>query len=192
MLPRNRLGEDACIAVGLKERDPGAMAQLYDCYGSMVYNRVHAIVQNGAVAEDLAQEVFLRVWNRAESFDETRGSLCGWVLAVARNVALDYLRSRESRLERKAFPLDPLDRDPAFTSLLTCENEAVRFDLFGRLRAAMGRLNLDQRTVLHLAFDEGLSHTEVAQQLHQPLGTVKTKIRRAIHCLRAEMVGMQP
>ena len=119
MLPRNRLGEDACIAVGLKERDPGAMAQLYDCYGSMVYNRVHSIVQDGAVAEDLAQEVFLRVWNRAESFDETRGSLCGWVLAVARNVALDYLRSRESRLERKAFPLD---RDPVFASLLTYEN----------------------------------------------------------------------
>jgi RNA polymerase sigma-70 factor (ECF subfamily) len=165
---------------------PGAMAQLYDSYGSLVYSRVYSLVQNHAVAEDLVQEVFLRIWNRAKSFDETRGSLSVWILAVARNRSLDYLRSRESRLERKS---STLDRNSMANSLLKCENEAVRFDLFGRLAAAVQKLSFSQRTVLKLAFEEGLSHTEVAQRLQQPLGTVKTQIRRAIHCLRTEMVG---
>jgi RNA polymerase sigma-70 factor (ECF subfamily) len=70
---------------------------------------------------------------------------------------------------------------------MSCENEAVRFDLFGRLRAALGRLNFNQRMVLRLAFEEGLSHTEVAQRLQRPLGTIKTQIRLAIKDLRAQM-----
>jgi RNA polymerase sigma-70 factor (ECF subfamily) len=180
----NHTGEDVRLARALKQRDPEAMAQLYDNYGALVYSRVYSLVQNGAVAEDLVQEVFLRVWTRAKSFDETRGPLCGWVLAVARNRAIDYLRSRESQLERNA---TPIERHAAFDSLMSCENEAVRFDLFGRLRAALGRLNFNQRMVLRLAFEEGLSHTEVAQRLQRPLGTVKTQIRLAIKDLRAQM-----
>lgn len=176
---------DAWLARGLKERDPRAMAKLYDYYGSLVYSRVYSIVQNDAVAEDLVQEVFLRVWTRANIFDEARGSLCSWVLAVARNLAIDYFRSSESQLERNA---TSLDGNPAFESLLSCENEAVRFDLFGRLRAALGKLTFNQRTLLRLAFEEGLSHTEVAKRLQRPLGTVKTQIRHAIKELRNEIV----
>lgn len=184
MTKLNQPGEGAKLAQGLKQRDHEAMAQLYDCYGSLVYTKIFSIVQNEGVAEDLTQEVFLRVWTRARSFDETRGSLCSWVLAVARNRALDYLRSTESHLERKA---SPIEDNREFDSMFSCENQALRYDLFGRLRAACKRLSLNQRTVLELAFEEGLSHSEVAKRLQRPLGTVKTQLRLALKYLRAEM-----
>jgi RNA polymerase sigma-70 factor (ECF subfamily) len=177
--------EDAALARALKQREHVAMAQLYDCYGSIVYRRIYSLVQNSAIAEELAQEVFLRVWTRAKSFDETRGSLCSWVLTVARNRALDYLRSKENHLNRRA---SSIEQNPVLQSLLTCENRAAHYDVFGRLRAAFTRLSFNQRTVLELSFEEGLSHSEVAARLQRPLGTVKTQIRLAIKFLRAEML----
>ena len=178
-------GEDASLARALKQRNPRAMAQLYDRYGALVYSRVYSMVRNQALAEDLVQEIFFRVWRRASRFDEARGSLSTWVQAVARNHVIDYLRFKGSRLDRQT---DSIDLQPMVDSRLTCEDEAIRFDLFGRLSAAVGRLNLNQRTVLQLAFQEGLSHPEVARRLQQPLGTVKTRIRRALQCLRAAML----
>jgi RNA polymerase sigma-70 factor (ECF subfamily) len=182
----NDPGDGVRIAQGLKRRDPAAMAQLYDAYGPLVYSRVYQMVQNVGTAEDLVQEVFFTVWKRAHVFDETRGSLCTWLVAIARNRTIDYLRSRESRLEFRTASVDQvLLRD----RLLGPELDAVRFDLVARLKLAVGRLNGNQRKVVELAFGEGLSHSEVALRLKRPLGTVKTQLRSAIQALRAEMAG---
>ncbi|HEY3739653.1 MAG TPA: sigma-70 family RNA polymerase sigma factor [Bryobacteraceae bacterium] len=178
--------ESADLARAMKQRDPHAMAELYDRYGSLVYSRVFAIVRNQAQAEDLTQEVFLRIWNRVHTFDETRGSRSVWLLAVARNRAIDYLRTTGSRLERKTLSLD---LQPIANSQIACENDAAHPDLFGRLSAAVSKLNLAQKSILRLAYEEGLSHAEMAHQLRQPLGTVKSRIRRALGCLRAELVN---
>jgi RNA polymerase sigma-70 factor (ECF subfamily) len=178
--------ESIRIARRLKERDPNAMADLYDAYGGVVHSRVHAMVQNAGVAEDLVQEVFLTVWQRAVAFDETRGSLSTWLLVMARNRAIDYLRSKESRVESKASPIELV---PGSQQPLSPERDAIRFDMVARLKKAVTRLNLNQRTVLKLAFEEGLSHAEVSERLRRPLGTVKTQIRSAIQALRAEMTA---
>lgn len=178
-------GESAELARAMKRRDPNAMAELYDRFGALVYSRVFAIVRNQAQAEDLTQEVFLRIWNRVHTFDETRGSLSAWLLAVARNRAIDYLRTTGSRLERRTLSLD---LQPISNSQLACENDAAHPDLFGRLSAAVSKLNLAQKAILRLAYEEGLSHAEMARELRQPLGTIKSRIRRALGCLRAELV----
>ena len=177
---------DECsrIARALQRRDPNALAELYDAYGAVVYSRVFSMVLNEGVAEDLVQDVFFAAWQRAGSFDEARGSLGTWLLVMARNRAIDYLRSRESQVESKASPIDLL---AGSRQLLSPGRDEVRFEVVSRLRNAMTRLNLNQRTVLMLAFEEGLSHTEVSERLKRPLGTVKTQIRSAIQALRAEM-----
>ena len=82
------------------------MAEVYDPHGQLAYALIFRILRNAAVSEDLVQEAFLRVWNSMNSFDQARGSLRGWVLAVARNVAIDYLRSREGRLSSNSISLD--------------------------------------------------------------------------------------
>ena len=100
-----RFKDDGDLARRLQVRDGGAMRELYDRYGRLVYSLIMRMVRNSAAAEDLVQETFLRVWNRMQGFDQERGALGPWVLTVARNRAIDYLRSADGRMSASA--LDP-------------------------------------------------------------------------------------
>src|SRR5258706_9847549 len=91
----HQVEDDAALASRLKNRDPRAMSDLYDRYGRLAYFLIYRIVANESAAEDMVQETFLRVWNSIHNFDEKRGPLGRWVLSVARNRAIDYLRSWE-------------------------------------------------------------------------------------------------
>src|SRR6266849_4855470 len=93
---------DRALAERLKRREPQAMTELYDRYGRLAYSLTYRIVRDVGMAEDLVQETFLRVWNRAQGFDVERGALGPWLLAVARNCAIDYLRSSSGRMSRSA------------------------------------------------------------------------------------------
>src|SRR5271154_1180625 len=85
--------EDSALVARLKRRDPQALAELYDRYGRLAYALVLRVVRDKAIAEDLVQETFLRVWNRVQSIDSEKGAIAPWLLAIARNRAIDYLRS---------------------------------------------------------------------------------------------------
>lgn len=176
--------EDPELARRLKQRDPRAMADLYDRYGRTAYALVFRIVRNEAVAEDLVQETFLRVWNRIHGFDDERGALGPWVLAVARNRAIDYLRSVDGRMAKNAFELDKMEQPVLFTDF---EGDILNLDRVRVLREAFEKLTPNQRLVLELAYYEGLSQTEMAERLKQPLGTVKTWVRTALKLLREQL-----
>jgi len=178
------LKEDPDLARRLKNRDPQAMADLYDRYGRITFALIFRVVRNEAVAEDLVQETFLRVWNRVHAFDHEKGALGPWVLAVARNRAIDYLRSAEGRLEQSALELEKLDQPGLFVNM---ENSILNLDRVRALRGAFEKLTPNQRLVLELAYYEGLSQTEMADRLKQPLGTVKTWVRTALKLLRDEL-----
>jgi RNA polymerase sigma-70 factor (ECF subfamily) len=140
-------------------------------------------VRDAGTAEDLVQETFLRVWNRSAGFDADRGALGGWLLAVARNRAIDYLRSAGGKL-RNALELE----ETAHPSLyLDLEKEILNSDKARRLRKAMEKLSANQRNAIELAYFEGLSQTEIAERMGQPLGTVKTWVRSALKHLREEL-----
>src|SRR3954464_12027981 len=98
-------------------RDPQAMADLYDRYGRISYTLIFRIVRNVGVAEDLVQETFLRVWNRVQGFDNEKGSLGPWVLTVARNRAIDYLRSVDGRMSQNAFELEANEHPSMFANV---------------------------------------------------------------------------
>src|ERR1041385_295933 len=93
-----RFKDDGDLARRLGARDASAMGELYDRYGRLVYSVILRVVRNSAAAEDLVQETFLRVWNRIQAFDQKRGALGPWVLTIARNRAIDYLRSLDGRM----------------------------------------------------------------------------------------------
>src|ERR1700722_15593364 len=104
-----RLADDANLVRRLKAHEPKAMNDLYDRYGRLTYSLILRIVRNPSTAEDLVQETFLRVWNRVQSFDAERGALGAWVLTVARNRAIDYLRSTDGRMHAGAVELEQLE-----------------------------------------------------------------------------------
>jgi RNA polymerase sigma-70 factor, ECF subfamily len=179
-----RLADDADLAGRLKARDPKAMSDLYDRYGRLAYSLIHRVVRNPSAAEDLLQETFMRVWNRVGSFDAERGALGPWVLAVARNRAIDYLRSVDGRMQAGAVDLDRIEHPAPFSGI---ESSALAIDRVRRLKSAFEKLTPNQRLVIELAYYEGMSQTEMAERLNQPLGTVKTWTRSALKILRDEL-----
>ncbi|MGA2213362.1 MAG: sigma-70 family RNA polymerase sigma factor [Bryobacteraceae bacterium] len=168
----------------LQRRDPQALAEVYDLYGRLAYALVLRVVRDKAIAEDLVQETFLRVWNRSGSLDAAKGALGPWVLAIARNRAIDYLRSTEGRGRSSAVELDETEHASLYREM---ENGILVSDQVRRVKAAMEKLAPNQRTVVELAYFEGLSQPEMSAKMGQPLGTIKTWVRTALQSLRDEL-----
>jgi RNA polymerase sigma-70 factor (ECF subfamily) len=181
-----RFKDDGDLAKRLKDRDQRAMSDLYDRYGRLAYSLIYRVVRNSAAAEDLVQETFLRVWNRVQSFDQTRGALGPWVLTVARNRAIDYLRSVDGKMSAGALELDRIETPVLFSSFA---DGALSLDRARILKTAFEKLTPTQKQVIELAYYEGLSQTEMAERMQQPLGTVKTWVRSALKAMRDEIGG---
>lgn len=179
-----RFKDEAGLAQRLRDRDPKVMGTIYDRYGRLVYSLIHRVVRDTGVAEDLTQETFLRIWNRAQAFDVEKGSLGPWIVTVARNRAIDYLRSSDGRMTARSLELTDLEHPSRFTGM---EDRALSMDRARRLKDAFEKLTPQQKAVIELAYYEGLSQTEMAERMQQPLGTVKTWVRAALKVLREQL-----
>jgi RNA polymerase sigma-70 factor, ECF subfamily len=179
---------DGDLLVRLQGRDPKALADLYDRYGQVVFRLILRMVRDNGVAEDLVQETFLRVWNRIGGFDSERGAVGPWLLAVARNRAIDYLRSRGHRSE-STIELNETEHPELFADLST---DVFNFDLVRQVKRALDQLDSLQRQAIELAYFEGMSQSEIAERMGQPLGTIKTWMRRAIQQMRTALGGTVP
>jgi RNA polymerase sigma-70 factor, ECF subfamily len=175
-------GDDELV-LRLRRRDPQAVAELYDRYGGLVYSLILRVVRDTGVAEDLVQETFLRAWSRAGGFDSGRGPIGPWLLAIARNRAIDYTRSPDGKIRNG---LD-LERAEHSFRCPDVEKDILLSDGARRVRAAMSVLPPQQREAIELAYFEGLSQSEMAERMGQPLGTVKTWVRTALQSLRAKL-----
>ncbi len=177
--------EDGALIGRLQQRDSQAMVDLYDRYGKIVYSIILRAVRNASTAEDLTQETFLKVWNRIHTFNDEKGNLQGWLVTIARNRALDHLRSLQSSPMSAASNLEDLERAGYF-----CAKE-THAELLGKQKAlkdALGSLPLDQRQVIELTHFEGMTQTEIAARLGKPLGTIKGMARGALKKLRNAMM----
>jgi len=175
--------DDTNLVARMQGRDPRALAELYDRYGRVVYALILRVVRDTGIAEDLVQETFLRVWNRVHGFDAQKGSIGPWLLAVARNRAIDYLRSAGGR-ERNSVEYEETDHPALYTDM---EKDILASDKARVVKSAMDKLSPNQRQVIEMAYFEGLSQTEMAERMGQPLGTVKTWVRSALKSLRDEL-----
>jgi RNA polymerase sigma-70 factor (ECF subfamily) len=176
-----------------------ALASLYDRYASTIFGAVTRIVGDRTIASDVVQETFLGLWNRAETYDSSRGSLRAWLLRIAHNRAIDHLRSqrREPAAAFSTFDADD-DTDASIAEWLTASGRPIGMgssetdpeglvedtETRSSILKAMRSLDPIERSVIELAYGEELSQSEIAARLGWPLGTVKTRTRRALRQLR--------
>jgi len=172
--------DDRDLLLRLQRREPEALAELYDRYGGMAYRLIRRMVRDEAIAQDLVQETFLRAWNRAAAFDSERGAAGPWLLTIARNRAIDYLRA-QGRHNRGALEWNEAEHPALFADF---PDEALNLDLARQVKRALDQLGAQQREAIELAYFEGLSQSEIARRMGQPLGTVKTWTRRAMQQMR--------
>ncbi len=177
---------DAALVERLRTHDPEALEAAYDRYAPIVYSLFLRITRDQSVAEDLVQELFIRVWSHAESFDSTKGALGVWILSIARNMAIDYIRSAHARFTTKLRPIEHAERTRVNPGGQDAESI---IDQSRAVNAAFANLNLNQKRVLELAYFQGFSQTEIAKQLQEPLGTVKSWMRSALITLRSAIKG---
>src|SRR3954471_7908687 len=136
---------DAAMARRLQNKEPQAMADLYDRFGKLVYSVILSVVRQPSIAEDLVQETFLRVWNRAHAFEAGRGALGPWLLTLARNRAIDYLRSSGSRMQRNSYERDARDHPSLFVDM---EKDVFNSDRARVIRREIAKLNDNQQKVI--------------------------------------------
>lgn len=185
---------DRELAARLRRGDRSALAALYDRYGGVVLALLMRIVRSQAEAEDLLQEVFLQAWRRAPEYDPRRGSFSAWLFTIARNRALDVVRSprHKQALQRSSEPAAPEQRqsDEPPASEASPEETLALKRRAQAVRAALADLSPVQREAIELAYYSGLSHSEIASQTGEPLGTIKSRINQAAAKLRAALGGV--
>jgi RNA polymerase sigma-70 factor (ECF subfamily) len=176
--------DPGALIVAVARGDRTALARLYDRFSSVVYAVALRILGNRADAEDVIQEVFLQVWKRGETFRHDRGSFECWLLTIARNQALARIRATHTMKKRLAH----LRLDPGGSVSEPVSEPVVREESSLALHSALTKLPDEQRLVLELAYFDGLTQSEIAARLDEPLGTVKTRIRLGLERLK-RMVG---
>ena len=173
---------DVELLSGVANRSPAAFSRFYDRFSSAVYNIAYSILRNEKDAEDVLQEVFLKIWNGAKNYDSQLGKPKSWVTTLTRNKSIDILRAsgRRGRIAQEM----SLEPDTGKPNLASSVDLVISIETASSVRASLNHLPDDQRQAIELAFFKGLTQTEVARALHQPLGTIKARIRRGMIQLR--------
>jgi RNA polymerase sigma-70 factor (ECF subfamily) len=178
IMPEN-LFDETNLVKRLIQQDQSALSELYQQFGGLVYSIAMRVVQNPVLAEEVTQDAFLKVWHQPSSWDPNRGKFVSWLLTITRYTAIDLLRKEQRRPVQDAVELD--DLRIGSRSLI---DDPIWQD--GRvLRSLLERLPQEQVQVIELAFFEGMSHSEMADYLNLPLGTVKTRVRLGLQKLKA-------
>ena len=172
-----KYSEDELVLL-LKAQDQNAFSYLYDNYAGALNGIIYRMVDNEQLREDILQEVFLKIWNNFQQYDNTKGRLFTWIANLTRNLTIDTLRSKGYKKQQK---------------ISTDENSVIgyqdktsgvdKYDAIG-LRKQIGYLKPDQRIIIDLAYFNGYTQDEISKAIGIPLGTVKTRMRTAIVELR--------
>ncbi len=176
--------------VAIAARDDVAFSVLYDRYIDLVYSTALRVLADAQLAEDMAQDVFVRLWRRPETFVSERGRFLSWLMSVTRNRSVDELRARGRRRKREGIGGTESDDAMAAVPADECDGPAHRAQLHEEqllVRAALKRLPREQQAALELAYFGGLTQQEIAAELHEPLGTIKTRIRLGMQKLRGAL-----
>ena len=165
------------LVILLQQRSEKAFSYLYDNYSGALYGIIHSIITNTETANDVLQDVFLNIWTKIGSYDPSKGRLFTWMLNVARNAAIDKIRSKDFKDGLKNQPLPEI----VDISVGTAINPSIP-DV--GLKKVISRLKDEQRVLIDLSYFQGFTHEEIAKAMDIPLGTVKTRIRSALIELR--------
>ena len=173
----DEFGSDNTLIDRIVARDQNAVGALYDRHHRLLYGLILRIIRDRSEAEEVLQEVFVQVWLRAETYNVALGSPAGWLVRIARNRAIDRLRSNNVR--ERAVESAPLPDCPDSPESSACLSEQQR-----AVAQALDALPPDQRNLIEQAYFLGLTQSELAERHKLPLGTVKTRIRTGMQALR--------
>lgn len=161
------------LVKSLQERSEKAFGYLYDNYSGSLFGIIHSIITDTETANDVLQDVFINIWRKIGSYDASKGRLFTWMLNVARNAAIDKIRSKGFKDGLKNQPMSEnvnVNAEPAINDV--------------GLRKVISRLKPEHRVLVDLSYFQGFTHEEIAKSMNIPLGTVKTRIRTALMQLR--------
>lgn len=165
------------------EGDRQSFQELYERYSRILYSTAYHILNDEAAAEDVLQDVFIQIWEKASLYDVSRGKPLTWAVTLTRNKAIDRLRSQQRRnrlrdeMETQASIFEEFSNRSSLDEVESGEKSAI-------VRRAIQELSKEQRQAIQLAFFSGMSQTEIAETLNEPLGTIKARIRRGMMKLR--------
>lgn len=162
------------VAVG----DPGALAELYDRLAGLLFSNAFHILADRREAEEVVQDVFIQVWNKAATFDRDLGNPLGWILGITRNRCIDRLRSRQRRA--RLFDESVEQTEVALKTPSPQAAQHLDADELATVHRAVKELPGDHQQAIAMAFFGGMTHQEIADELTVPLGTVKARIRRGM------------
>jgi RNA polymerase sigma factor (sigma-70 family) len=166
------------LVLALRNHEKIAIEALYDMYSSSLFGVISRIVIDTATAEDVLQETFVKIWNSFSSYSTEKGRLFTWMVNVARNLAIDKIRSKDFKNQNKNQELEN-----NVTSIDEQRNTIYQPELLG-IRDLVQTLKPEQKSILDLVYFKGYTHVEAAEELGIPLGTIKTRLRMAIQELR--------
>jgi RNA polymerase sigma-70 factor (ECF subfamily) len=174
----------AAIIKRVAEGDQSALTQFYDATNKLAFGLVLRVLNDRALAEEVLLDVYMQVWRQAARYDNRRGTPLSWLMTIARSRAIDRLRSgKQERLRNE--PLEANDK--LFALAPSPQDATVASERQQLVRAALDTLSAEQREVIELAYYLGMSHSEIAAKLGQPLGTVKTRTRLGMMKLREKL-----
>lgn len=172
-----KMSEDALVS-GLQKRSEQQFKMLYGMYAPALLGIISRIVKSDVVAEDVLQESFVKIWNGIDGYDVSRGRLFTWMASTARHTAIDQLRSKAALNAARNSNMDDLTQE-----LEIQRRTEINPDAIG-VKQLTGHLPVAEKEILELIYFQGFTHSEVAKKLNIPLGTVKTRVRKAVSSLR--------
>jgi RNA polymerase sigma-70 factor (ECF subfamily) len=174
---------EIALLLAVSKRDRDAFRELHQRYSGVLYSTAYKVLNDESEAEDVVQDVFVQIWDKADMYDPLRGRPLTWAVTLTRNKAIDRLRSSQRRFRLK----DEFEREVETTSHRPSVDSVDR--VYSReknriIRSAVLELSSEQREAIEMAFFKGLTQHEIAEELQQPLGTVKARIRRGMMKLK--------
>lgn len=164
--------------LALRNRDKTGIEALYDMYSASLYGVIARIITDTPTAEDVLQETFVKIWNSFSSYNTEKGRLFTWMVNIARNMAIDKIRSKDFKNQNKN-----QDLENNVNSIDEQRNTVYKPELLG-IKDLVETLKPEQKSILDLVYFKGFTHVEAAEELGIPLGTIKTRLRMAIQQLR--------
>ena len=181
--PDNDLEAEIALLHRIGQGDRRSFEELYDRFSGVLFSTGYRVLNNQEAAEDVLQDVFIQIWEKAALYDPARGKPMTWAITLTRNKAIDRLRSTQRRsrlqddLEHEAQTVEQFDDKNSFDAVSSVETGEM-------VREAIKKLSKDQREAIELAFFSSLTQTEISERLGEPLGTVKARIRRGMMKLK--------
>jgi RNA polymerase sigma-70 factor (ECF subfamily) len=182
--------DDSALLARIAQKDEAALGALYDRYGRLVFSIAFGVVQNRETAEEITLDIFTTIWEKAHTYDPTLANTRTWLARMARNKGIDRLRREKVRPSHHSIGWAEMPTEPAAENM-TPETAVHQQMEQQRVRAAIASLPKEQQEALSLAYFQGYSHSQIAQVLNQPLGTVKGRIRGAMQKLR-QLLAEEP